>query len=767
MHSKAIRDYKDTVKKIELLAPAGSPEALDAAIGEGADAVYLGLRSFNARMRSANFAYNQFEAAVQACHDLHRRVYVTVNTVFEDREADRVYQLLEYLAGIGPDGIIVQDAGVAAMARAHFPALNLHASTQMNVASSAGCNQLSRSGFKRAVLARELTLDEIRTIRQYTSLELEVFIHGALCVSASGLCLFSSYLGGKSANRGTCTQACRRLYESEQGTGYYFSPDDLQLVEHVPALIDAGVNALKIEGRMKSAEYVGTVVAAYRYLIDNREIDEERAILKAKSMLQADFARRKTSFFITGSPGTYIHPDQAGGTGIPLGRIRDARSIDGARWALLQSWEGLAARDSVRIHRADDSGRITAKIEDIRHVPEGMLLRLSGEWRQNDEVYLIQTAQMTRRYKRVLPQNLDRYHRFPSRHPAPRADIARIDTGLLNQLMPEGMYVLVRKVADLHAALTFHPKKAMIFFDRLNAEAMRRSEDSLPFKRDRLILWLDPYCPESDLEWLGPELDYWISRGVKMAVANNMAHWNLLRGRDIAVLAGPWLYTFNEWALSFHAAQGAVGFIPPYEISRQNLYRLAEHLPPACFVPVVFAYPDLFRIRGDLSTAYSARQFLDRDGNAYRLIGRRDYSVVTPEMPFSLLDLVPNLKKQGFGRFIIDVSNGDPARGLYRDIARAAEQFLPLPNTSRFNWKDGFWSEEPGWTQGTGASAQPASQHSQDTDARRSSAPRQAGRPQLAGKAAKSGTDRGSERPPSRKPGSTHARPARRPKNKA
>jgi putative protease len=153
------------VKRIELLAPAGSPEALDAAISEGADAVYLGLRSFNARMRSANFAFNQFEAAVYACHDRLRKVYVTVNTVFEEREADRLYQLLEYLVSVGPDGIIVQDVGVAKMASEYFPSLHLHGSTQMNVASSAGCNQLSRSGFKRAVSARELSLDEIRHIR--------------------------------------------------------------------------------------------------------------------------------------------------------------------------------------------------------------------------------------------------------------------------------------------------------------------------------------------------------------------------------------------------------------------------------------------------------------------------------------------------------------------------------------------------------------------------------------------------------------------------
>ncbi|HOC27024.1 MAG TPA: peptidase U32 family protein [Rectinema sp.] len=682
------------MKKVELLAPAGSPEALDAALGEGADAVYLGLRSFNARMRTTNFAFNQFEAAVYACHNNSRRVYVTVNTVFEERESDRIYQLLEYLASVGPDGIIVQDAGVAKIAHDHFPSLPLHASTQMNIASVAGCNQLSRAGFKRAVLARELSLEEIRQIRQYTSLELEVFVHGALCISASGLCLFSSYLGGKSANRGQCTQACRRLYESETGKGYYFSPDDLELIEYIPDLIMAGVDAFKIEGRMKSAEYVGAVVSAYRLMLDNYEKDGEKAMLKAKAILQSDFARRKTSFFISGKPEDYIHPEQSGGTGIALGRIRDARTIDGKRWALMNSREGLAERDSVRIHRKDDSGRITTKILAIRYEVNGMLLLLDGDWRQNDELYLIQTASMTRSHKPVLPKNLNRFHKFPSNHTAPRPAISRLDGRKLEISFEPGNYILVGKVAHLHAALTFRPKKAMILFNKLNAETMRLEEKSLPFKRDRLILWLDPYLAESDSTWLSAELDYWLEKGVSLVILNNQAHFSMLRGKKVISIAGPWLYTFNKWALAYYIEQGVQAFIPPYEISRQDLYRLTEYLPAQFFAPIVFAYPDLFRIRADLSRKYDNAKFMDREDNSFRLIGKRDYSVVVPDRPFSLTDLVPNLKKQGFRRFIVDLSNAEPSKGLYRDIARAMEQGSPLPNTTRFNWKDGFWSEE-------------------------------------------------------------------------
>ena len=257
----------------ELLAPAGNIESLDAAIGEGADAVYLGLKSFNARLRTANFAWNQFEAAVGAVHRLGKKVYVTVNTVCEEKETERLYRFLAYLDRIHPDGLIVQDLGIVRMCQEFFPNLELHASTQMNVESAAAANLLYEEGIKRVVVARELGFEEIKYIKEHTKAEIEMFVHGALCVSESGLCLFSSFLGGKSANRGMCAQACRRYYTAEYPEGikqgYYFSPCDLQLIEQIPELCDLGINSFKIEGRMKSAEYVGSVVAAYRYVIDH------------------------------------------------------------------------------------------------------------------------------------------------------------------------------------------------------------------------------------------------------------------------------------------------------------------------------------------------------------------------------------------------------------------------------------------------------------------------------------------------------------------
>jgi U32 family peptidase len=387
----------------ELLAPAVNVEALDAAIGEGADAVYMGLKSFNARLRSSNFAWNQFEAAVESVHRQKKKIFVTVNTVVEEWELERLYRFLTYLNKIGPDGIIVQDMGVIRMVQEFFPNLRMHASTQLNAASANAVNLLGKAGLKRVVLARELGLEEVTAIRQRTNSELEVFVHGALCVSESGLCLFSSYLGGKSANRGMCTQACRRFYSAEVpgglAQGYYFSPHDLQLIEKIPDLVKAGVDSFKIEGRMKSAEYVGSVTAAYRYVLDNWEADKKGAIAAAKRMLSTDFARTKTMYWYNSPDAdTLLDPKQAGGTGIYLGKIErmktlEVRSIaDGDESALEDTDQELLetetsnpeyvkekttfavlrggsydpdAGDSIRLHRKDDSNRESYKVKQV------------------------------------------------------------------------------------------------------------------------------------------------------------------------------------------------------------------------------------------------------------------------------------------------------------------------------------------------------------------------------------------------------------------
>ncbi len=682
----------------ELLAPAGTPEALNAAIAEGADAVYMGLKNFNARLRSSNFAYNQLEAAVDVLHSQRKKIYVTVNTVFEEREADRMYQLLQYLERVGPDAIIVQDLGVLELVRTYFPGLKVHASTQMNIASAQGANFVSKYGIKRVVLARELKLEEIKAVRANTNIELETFVHGALCVSVSGLCLFSSYLGGRSANRGTCTQACRRFYELENGAdGFLFSPKDFELIDYIPDLAEAGVNALKIEGRMKSAEYVGTVVAAYRYMLDNWRFDRERAVAKAKSILQSDFARKKTTYWFTGSlDSSYIEHDQAGGTGIPLGKVKSVKVIKDTRWMVIDSYSGLAPGDSLRIHRHADMDRFTAKIADVRDSAEGTLIEIDAPYDIGDEVYIIQTKSMTRRYRDVLPNSLSRYHKFPSFDKAPKPDITDyVNTKALVKSIPEGIWVLAGSVADMHVVQSERPAVCCLRLTRKNADQLIKHEKTLPFRGAELALWLDPFFPEEDSVWLEETVLYRIKQGQKFFIANNPGHIPLLKKAGAeTIIAGPWLYMFNSYSAKLLLDAGAVLIMLPYEIAKQNMNRILETVPAGRLMPILFSYPPLFTIRGNILERLSSDVILDRDGEAYELYADQDRSFVIPAKPFSLTDRTQFFKKDGFTRFLIDLSLTALKKPVYKRIMQAAVQGTVLPETGRFNWKDGFWQAE-------------------------------------------------------------------------
>ena len=708
---------------IELLAPAGSPEALDAAVGEGADAVYLGLKTFNARLGSANFAWSQFEGLLRTTRRKKVRVYVTVNTVFEQREADRMYQFLKYLAGLGPDGIIVQDFGVVKMVQDHFPSLRLHASTQMNIASARGANFLSRHGFSRVVLARELSLEELRDIREQTNMALEVFVHGALCVSASGLCLFSSYLGGKSANRGICAQACRRLYRHSgdaysAGDGaYYFSPADLQLLEQVPALADAGANAFKIEGRMKSAEYVGAVVRAYRRVIDGLEGDREKSLAEGLGILRNDFARAKTTFYFAGppSPGQaipWLNPGQDGGTGIALGTLLRVRGRPGELRGLVAASPALpVAGDSVRLHRRDDSARQSHKLtfaeDEPRTGPEGApgrWISIPDGFGRGDSVYLIQTRAMSRRYAPVVPNNLDTCRRVPGHDKAPDLSLGaffRKD----NPAFPEGIYAVVSRPEDLFVVQSVRPVRAMAEYNRRTA-AWLLGEDKplLPFKPAELIPVLDPYFPQAMDRPLAEEIPRLFERGHREFVVNNPGHLSLFRDMPEArLIAGPYLYTFNRWAAAFVAGTGICALVSPLENNRQNWEKTVEpHRRAQAFV-TVFAYPALFRIRADLGQAYGFATFGDSREGQFRLVTERDGSRVYPEKPFSIVDKIPFLREAGFRRFILYFSGPPLMKKDYRDIMNAVKHAAPLPNTVRFNWKDGFFSQE----QKAGAGATP------------------------------------------------------------
>ena len=311
------------VNKPELLAPCGSLEAFFAAMDSGADAVYAGLREFSARARAKNFTLGQLAKMLSYAHQRNRKIYVTLNTLVKENELAALVETVAELARIGADGVIVQDMAVARLVRNHFPSIPLHASTQMTIHNLSGVQLLQELGFERIVLARELQLSDIADIAAKTSAELEIFVHGALCFSVSGQCHFSSLLGGHSGNRGRCAQPCRRLYSHRNKDGYYFSPNDLSALELIPDLVAAGVKSLKIEGRMKSADYVAKVVSAYRLVLDASEAERKGAVSQAKQKLKDSFGRTPTKGFLSSAdPADIANPWMRGGTGRFIGEVK-------------------------------------------------------------------------------------------------------------------------------------------------------------------------------------------------------------------------------------------------------------------------------------------------------------------------------------------------------------------------------------------------------------------------------------------------------------
>ncbi len=282
------------LQKPELLAPAGTPMALRAALEAGADAVYFGGPCFNARMRAENFTADTMRESVALCHAFGARAYMTLNTLLYDRELPRLLETAAEAREVGVDALIVADLGAAAAIHRTLPDMELHASTQASVHSVAAAKELKALGFSRIVLAREASAEDMAYFARECGLETEVFVHGALCVSHSGQCLFSSLVGGRSGNRGECAQPCRL---PDKNGKYPLSLKDLSLARHVPALIDMGVHSLKIEGRLKSPEYVRDVVRIWRRLLDegrgatDREMTELAAIFSRGGFTDGYFTR--------------------------------------------------------------------------------------------------------------------------------------------------------------------------------------------------------------------------------------------------------------------------------------------------------------------------------------------------------------------------------------------------------------------------------------------------------------------------------------------
>ena len=363
-------------RKCELALPAGSLQCALYAFRGGADAVYFGLKSFSARKGAVNFSFEDVRKIKAYCQDNGKKFYITLNTLVSDTDIPRIIEFLKQLDYLAPDGVIVQDLGIARIMRKHFPSLPLHGSTQLAVHTIDGVEELQHLGFSRVVLSRELSFDEIKAIREACpDVELKVFIHGALCYGFSGLCMASQFIVGqtpdglRSANRGSCSQICRTWFHcQETGTdSWLFSMKDLCLGDKVRQYADIGIDSLKVEGRMKGPDYAYWCARYYRLLMDGRKENEDE-VRWAKEAMQISFSRETTDYFFgTGTSGStgcspMVSPEDPGHRGIQVGTID---KVLGSK-AVVRFSKPVALRDGLRVMSGGrNAGFSLTRIEDM------------------------------------------------------------------------------------------------------------------------------------------------------------------------------------------------------------------------------------------------------------------------------------------------------------------------------------------------------------------------------------------------------------------
>ena len=403
---------------VELLAPAGSREALVAAVENGANAIYLAGNAFGARAYASNFDREALREAIHFAHLRKVAIHVTVNTIVADEEMGPLRDYLRFLYEAGADAVLVQDLGVARVAHETVPDLPLHASTQMSVSSLEGVRALAELGFTRVVLARELSLKEIRHICAHAPVEIETFMHGALCVCYSGQCLMSSMIGGRSGNRGRCAQPCRLPYTlidekgqdvlGDKAGSYLLSPRDLSTIDVIPDLIEAGVSSLKIEGRMKRPEYVATVVRTYREAIDTHYAGKGYVVTQEeRDDLAQIFNRDFTTAYLEGRPGKAMMSDRRpNNRGLLIGRVT---AYDWDRRIVTVKLSGrLGLGDQVDFW-VKVGGRVTATISALTDakghaVEEGQAgdtvsFAIPSAVRDHDRVFKVYDARLMERAK--------------------------------------------------------------------------------------------------------------------------------------------------------------------------------------------------------------------------------------------------------------------------------------------------------------------------------------------------------------------------------
>lgn len=681
----------------ELLAPVGNFETFMAALEAGADAVYLGLKKFSARARAENFTFSDLKLMTLYAHQRGVKLYVALNTLIRNDELGEIYRTLNELSRIEVDAVIVQDLGLVNILRRDFPELSIHLSTQLAIHNASGANRLAALGCQRVVLGRELSVAEIETVAQKSSIELELFVFGALCVSVAGLCQFSSFFGGQSANRGRCSQPCRRPYSHAGEEGHFFSPADFNALDFLPELVRSGVVSCKIEGRMKGSQYVSVVVGVFRRALD--EIKRSGEIAPASRKIFAEelkeaYARPSTAGNLSGSyPAAIIEPQRAATIGVVVGKVRrvSREGREKKNWRiLLRSSRELTSGDRLKIISQGKDGRDNSftlkegfRIEKRRAAKGGGLIvslpvpfscqvgdllvkvgsrdqygRRGGAWfRRQIEEAVGEQLQAKGSVAKSKPQR-DRRHQ-PSKWMI--ADASAGEKAFVEAGKKSSAWLI--KLADFSVAQPFLQRRnwrvALDLNGKLMASVAGRERDL--FRR----------YPE--LEWSLPALQYpgreaplveiikrLTQAGFRRFHLNGLGQIDLFSnfgggGTNFQLATGPFLHTANQSAIAFYAGQGFSLIHLTPELDETTINSLKGGSGIALGV-TVFSYIPLLLTRVPLSQKRRHESFISRRREEIAVIKRDGISTLVNLVPFSLLAQLERLRNPAISHKIIDLT---------------------------------------------------------------------------------------------------------------
>ncbi len=657
-------------KKPELLLPAGNTESFFAALQAGADAVYLGLSQFNARARASNFNQFQFISILKEARKRNVLVYVTLNTVIKNNEISSLIEYLHFLNEVGANGIIVQDWGVYFIAKKYFPKLKIHASTQMGVHNSLGTKFLEGKGFQRTVLARELTLKEFETIVKTSPIETEVFVHGALCYSFSGMCLFSSYTGGRGANRGMCAQPCRREYDDKNSKKYLFNLKDNQLLKYIPKLAEMGVSSLKIEGRMKSGEYTFRVGSAYRMALDD-ESKIETALLK----LELDFGREKTSYFAGGNVKVAI--SEVASTGIFLGEVEKTTNNK----ILISSSIPIEPKFRLRILGKENSDPIYIIVRNP--IKEGAFYWVEKE---NQKIEVQSQVFLTKLQDQKFQDKLENITQLPVKPISSEFRKSILNDLRENQL--PGVEKLYFRIASLDwlKLINFNELDGLFLsLTKTQWTKFELNDEFIQNNRDKVFIELPKFIAENSIGFYRDLVDKMIQHGIRNFVISHFSQ-KMLIPENCRIITNENVYVFNDATVKYIQKEGIENFIYPFEIDFETM----ESINCKSGIVPIYFYPELFYSRMPVHLENNEEFTGDDSKTKYKRYRKNGVTIIVPDRAVSILHHKDRLSKIGFSNYLIDVSYDTFSKNRLKTLKTRFLKSEQIQPTTTFNFTKGL-----------------------------------------------------------------------------